>query len=150
MDPNQHQPSPSWTIRQSTPQDEPEMIRLAALEHMEGLEGFDTSLVAHAPDGRVAGFCRVRIFDGVAHVNPLVTAGEFRRQGLGAALMHEAFLTWGELRFVARGYAVDFYRGIGSVPAKWTDIAPSVACDCDGCEMLPGCNPLPMIYRPET
>ncbi|MDD5806268.1 MAG: GNAT family N-acetyltransferase [Eggerthellales bacterium] len=125
------------------------MIRLATLEHMEGLRGFDSTLVARTPDGHVAGFCRVREFDGVAYVNPLVTAKEYRRQGLGAALMREAFLTWGELRFVARGYAVGFYRNIGSVPAKWTDIAPQIACDCNECEMLPDCNPLPMIYHPK-
>ena len=133
-------------IRPFQPQDQTALVALGQAEDMGTLDGFETTLVAEDRNGRVAGFCRVRIFDGQAYVNPLVTAPEFRHQGIGAKLMHAAGTHWGELRFVARGYAVPFYRSIGSVDAPWSSICEDVASDCDGCTLYPTCHPQPMSY----
>lgn len=123
------------------------MVALGLVEDMGTLEGFETTLVARSDQGEMAGFCRVRIYQGVAHVNPLVTAPAFRKMGVGRLLMEAACKRYGELRFVARGYAVGFYERIGSVNIGWEQIAPEVASDCDDCSLYPGCHPQPMVYR---
>ncbi|MGN0077430.1 MAG: GNAT family N-acetyltransferase [Coriobacteriales bacterium] len=139
---------PVFAITPAQPEDEPRLVALGQAEDMGALEGFDTTLVARSAEGAVAGFCRIRVYGGRPHVNPLVTAPAFRRQGVGAQLMREAAATWGELYFVARGNAVPFYNAIGSTPVPWEEIAPEVAGDCDGCPLLAGCHPQPMAYRP--
>lgn len=138
---------PGFAVSPAHPADEPHLVALGLAEDMGTLEGFETTLVARAEDSSIAGFCRVRIYGGRAHVNPLVTAPQFRRQGVGALLMRVASQQWGELFFVARGAAVPFYEAIGSIPVAWDAIAPEVASDCDGCSLFAGCHPLPMSYR---
>lgn len=129
----------------ATHDDIPTLVALGEAEDMGTLEDFETTLVARCGEA-IAGFCRIRIYGGIAHVNPLVTAPAFRRQGIGALLMQEAARRWGALSFVARGYAVPFYRAIGSVEVPWEAIADEVASDCDDCSLFEGCHPLPMQY----
>lgn len=144
-----HQEPAFLTIAPSTAEDEPLMQALAAAEHMGELTGFETTLVAwdtRTSPHTLAGFCRIKIYHGDAYVNPLVTAPAYRKQGVGSALMRAVSDCWGEVSFVARGYAVPFYESIGSQRIDWDCICPEVASDCDDCSMLAGCNPTPMRY----
>ena len=110
--------------------------------------GLGESLAESALEGApmLAGFCRIRIYSGVAHVNPIVVAETLRGMHIGERLMHVARERYGELRFVARGYAVGFYEKLGCTPCTWEDIAPEVAGDCDGCTALESCKPFPMRF----
>lgn len=136
-----------FAVEDATKEDEDVMVALGLAEEMGTLEGFETTLVARSGKGELAGFCRVKTYQGISHVNPLITAPAFRNMGVGRLLMEAASRRYGELRFVARGCAAPFYRRIGSVEVGWEQIAPEVATDCDGCSLYLGCHPQPMIYR---
>lgn len=136
-------------IRPAQPSDIPVLVELGKSADMGVLEGFDTTLVAHFENGKIAGFCRIRIFDNVAYVNPIVTADEAKGQGVGSSLMEAARKTYGELRFVARGSAVPFYYSIGCEEIPWGMICPEVGADCKTCPDFAECNPLPMMMLAE-
>lgn len=135
------------SIRDYVPNDEGAIEALAAAEDMGHLSGFEETLVATDEENRIVGFCRVRTIDGIHYVNPVVSSPEVRGDGVGKMLMNAARERFGELRFVARGYAVPFYRHIGCTEIPWKDITPIVAGDCDDCNRAATCNPLPMRYR---
>lgn len=137
-------------IRMSTPADYPAIIRMGEAADMGTLDGFEDTLVATHLSGGIAAFCRLRIYDGIAHINPIVVDESLRGHGVGAALMKAARERYGELRFVARGYAVGFYKFIGCTPVEWDEIAPEVASDCDDCEKRDECQPRPMKYPIEN
>ena len=77
-------------------------------------------------------------------MNPVVSCATWRGWGVGRALVEEALARVGELRLVARGASVPFYRALGFKEVPWDAIAPTIAADCDGCEMRGECAPLPM------
>ena len=139
------------TIRTMQEEDLPTICALAAAEDMELSGDFVRTFVA-VDEGGIAGFCRIRLFDGTYYVNPVVTAPRVRGSGLGRILMDEAIRRHGEVSFVARGYAVPFYRHIGCEEIPWEAIAPEIAADCDECEMAATCGALPMRYaaQPES
>ena len=77
-------------IRMSTPADYPAIIRMGEAADMGTLDGFEDTLVATHLSGGIAAFCRLRIYDGIAHVNPIVVDESLRGHGVGAALMKAA------------------------------------------------------------
>ena len=83
----------------------------------------------------------------IAHINPVVTTKQWRGFGVGRALVENAQREYGELRLIARGHNIPFYRLLGFKDASWAAISADVN-DCDGCEMREECNPLPMVCYP--
>lgn len=140
---------PAITIRPATPEDESQLIALGQQADMGTLEGFETTLVACIENNPV-GFCRLRIFDEIAYVNPIVVAQRVRNMGIGNALMRVANTQYGELRLVARGYAVPFYRSLGCREIPWDYICDEVADDCSKCPDFDECTPQPMIMPANT
>ncbi len=134
------------TIRPARSDDEPTLTQMACSEDMEGLRGFDDTLVAEDDYG-IAGFCRVRTYRGEHYVNPIITAPRVRGCHVGVALMRASLAAHGRLKFVARGYAVPFYKALGCAPTTWRTIAPEIAEDCATCAHAGTCHPLPMIYE---
>lgn len=130
-------------LRAATPDDAAAIAALAAEASVGALSDRGRSFVAER-HGTVAGFIRLVEAEGCWYVNPVVVAAEHRRTGLGALLMHFAHERFGELRFVARGYAVPFYEALGCEKIGWDAIAPIIAADCDGCEAVPTCRATPM------
>ncbi len=133
-------------IRLAAPADYPVIIHMGETADMGTLSGFEDTLVATDANGAIVAFCRLRIYEGIAHVNPIVVDESLRGHGVGAALMGAARERYGELRFVARGSAVGFYKFIGCTPVPWEEIAPEVAHDCDDCDEYETCHPLPMKF----
>lgn len=136
------------TIRLACKTDEERIMELGRKAGMGTLGGFDETLVACLEDGTIAGFCRVRTIEGVAYINPIVVDESLRRCGIGTTLMDAAQSAHGELRFVARGCAVPFYRALGCDEVPWSDIDPAIACDCDECAGFDSCRPIPMRMQP--
>ena len=130
-------------LRAATPDDAAAIAALAAEASVGALSDRGRSFVAER-HGTVAGVIRLVEAEGCWYVNPVVVAAEHRRTGLGALLMHFAHERFGELRFVARGYAVPFYEALGCEKIGWDAIAPIIATDCDGCEAAPTCRATPM------
>lgn len=130
-------------VRPADAGDAPLIARLAAEADMGELSNRGCVYVAECADESV-GFIRLLEDSGVWYVNPIVVDAAHRRKGIGEALMRFARNRVGELRFVARGYAVPFYEALGCETLSWEAIAPLVADDCNGCEMLPDCHPQPM------
>ena len=134
---------PPLVLRPATNKDAPAVAQLAAEADIDELSERGHLFVAD--DGeRVVAFIRLVEAEGCWYVNPVVVARPLRRRGIGAALMGFARECFGELRFVARGYAVPFYEALGCEKVSWDAIAPLIAADCDGCEMAPTCNATPM------
>ena len=139
-------------LRAAEPADERRLVSLGVAADMGELSGFETTIVAVRADADaderhaagIVGFCRLRIHDGVAHVNPIVVDEAARGRFVGEALMREARKRYGELRFVARGPVVGFYEHLGCERVPWEAIAPEVAGDCDGCTEYEACRPVPM------
>lgn len=131
------------SVRPADAGDAPFIARLAAEADMGELSNRGCMYIAECASESV-GFIRLLEDSGVWYVNPVVVDAAHRRKGIGEALMRFARNRVGELRFVARGYAVPFYEALGCEALSWEAIAPLVADDCDGCEMLPDCHPRPM------
>lgn len=129
--------------REATPADAKAIAALAAEASVGELSDRGRSFVVEC-EGTVAGFIRLVKAEGCWYVNPVVVASDHRRTGLGALLMRFARDRFGELRFVARGYAVPFYEALGCEQIGWDAIAPIIAADCDGCEAAPTCRATPM------
>lgn len=135
-------------IRPARKGDEARIVALGREAGMGTLDGFDETLVACLDGRAIAGFCRIRTIDGIAYVNPVVVDESMRRKGIGAALMEAACSIHGELRFVARGNAVAFYRSLECGEIPWSDIHREIARDCDDCADFDSCRPLPMRMQP--
>lgn len=117
-------------------------------EGMDRLSSLENVTVAANVEGLCVGFIRLnKGNNGVWHVNPVVVNPEWRGWGVGRALMEDALARTGELRFVARGASIPFYRSLGYEEIPWEDIAPGVTEECDGCPMFEECAPLPMGKR---
>lgn len=133
----------AFHIRPSVPKDAGRIAVLADEADMGELSDRGVTWVAER-DRQIVGFIRLLEDKGQWYVNPVVVDAEYRREGIGAALMTFARQRYGELRFVARGYAVPFYEALGCEEVSWEAIAPLVADDCDECSMLATCHPQPM------
>ncbi|MEC4272656.1 GNAT family N-acetyltransferase [Adlercreutzia sp. R25] len=137
-----------FTIRNGREDDLPYLNAYAFAEGMDSLPSAEAVRVAVNDEDVPVGFLRIRRGDdGVAHVNPVVTCATWRGWGVGRALVEEALERFGELRLVARGESIPFYRALGFQELGWDDIASPIASECDGCEMYGECQPLPMGRR---
>ena len=134
-----------FTLRDAREFDLAYLNAYAAAEGMDDLPSAESVRVAVNGDDVPVGFLRLRQgSNGAAHVNPVVSCSTWRGWGVGRALVEEALASCGELRLVARGASVPFYRALGFEELPWDAIAPEIAVDCDGCEMRGECRPLPM------
>ena len=123
----------------------PSIRMFAYLEGMAEIPGIEGVTVAVSADDDVVGFIRVaREGDGPAHVNPVVVYETWRGYGVGKALMDDALRREGELRLVARGESIEFYKRLGFYEIPHSEITPSVSEDCDNCPVREECGPLPM------
>ena len=83
--------------------------------------------------------------NGIAYVNPIVVYPTWRGYNVGRALMDDAHALAGELRLIARGTSVGFYRKLGFVDMPWEDVDLEAAEeDCDNCPYRESCGPVPM------
>lgn len=95
-------------------------------------------------DGHMLGAIYVETApDGSDNVKTVVVNPEYRGLGVGAALMEDALRSHPDLRLVSRGVSVGFYEAIGFKRCTWDDIDPQYKADCDSCEDLPTCYPVP-------
>lgn len=117
-------------------------------EGMDDIPSLDNVTVAANADDECVGFLRLAFSEaGIAHVNPVVTYSAWRGYGVGRALIDDARAHHDEIRLVARGGSIGFYRALGFVEIPWTDIAPGVTEECDGCPLFDECGPLPMGWK---
>ena len=138
-------PNAPFTLRDAREPDLAYLNAYAAAEGMDDLPSAENVRVAVNGDDVPVGFLRLQQgSNGAAHVNPVVSCATWRGWGVGRALVEEALASCGELRLMARGASVPFYRALGFEELPWDAIAPEIAVDCDGCEMRGECRPLPM------
>ena len=117
-------------------------------EGMDNIPSLDNVTVAVNADDECIGFLRLAFSEaGIAHVNPVVTYSAWRGYGVGRALVDDARARHDEIRLVARGKSIGFYRALGFVDIPWEDIAPGVTEECDGCPLIDECGPLPMGWK---
>ena len=81
--------------------------------------------------------------------NVTVAANGDDGYGVGRALIDDARAHHDEIRLVARGKSIEFYRVLGFTEIPWDDIAPGVTEECDGCPLIEECGPLPMGWKRE-
>ena len=74
---------------------------------------------------------------------------QWRGYGVGRALIDDARAHHDEIRLVARGKSIGFYRVLGFTEIPWDDIAPGVTEECGGCPLIEECGPLPMGWKRE-
>ena len=135
-----------FSIRDAREDDMPLVNSYAAMEGMDMMPSADRIRVAVEDNDLVVAFCRLQDdANGIAYVNPIVVYDLWRGQGVGRALIEDARTSAGELRLIARGGSVGFYRRLGFVDMPW-EIADQAAAseDCDGCPYREQCNPQPM------
>ncbi len=119
--------------------------KLCIAEDMSPYTDVENTYVATDSTGEVLGFIRLRIAqDSRVFVNPIITAADARRQGVGRSLMHFASEVYGNLYLVARGSAIQFYRAIGFEEMAWDEVIPELTEDCGNCDRIKECSPKPM------
>lgn len=134
-----------FSLRPAVGKDRELIDAYAYAEGMDRLPSLGDVTVAANANDECVGFLRLAFSDaGVAHVNPVVVYGTWRGYGVGRALMEDALDRCGELRLVARGSSVGFYRTLGFSDIAWDDIAPGVTEDCEHCDFRDECGPVPM------
>lgn len=137
-----------FSLRPAREEDMPYIDSYAYREGMDRIPGIDGVTVAVNADDLPVGFLRLAIGpDGVAYVNPVVTLDSWRGYGVGKALMRMVMDAHDEVRLVARGGSVPFYRAIGFEETPWENIDVTFTEDCDGCPLWEECNPLPMAWK---
>lgn len=135
-------------LRPAREEDLPYLNAYAAGEGMDALPDLGGVTVAANGEDVPVGFIRVvRKGAGPAHVSPVVTCATWRGFGVGRALVEDSLARERELRLVARGASVPFYRALGFADVPWEEIDAAIAADCDGCEMRGECGPCPMGKR---
>ena len=106
-------------------------------EGMDAIPSLENVTVAANGDDDCVGFCRLAFSEaGIAHVNPVVINEQWRGYGVGRALIDDARAHHDEIRLVARGKSIEFYRVLGFTEIPWDDIAPGVTEECDGCPLI--------------
>ena len=96
-------------------------------EGMDAIPSLENITVAANGDDDCVGFCRLAFSEaGIAHVNPVVINEQWRGYGVGRALIDDARAHHNEIRLVARGKSIEFYRVLGFTEIPWDDIAPGV------------------------
>jgi predicted GNAT family N-acyltransferase len=134
-----------FSIRDAQETDKELIDYYAALEGMDVIPDIDNIRVAVNQDDVCVGFIRLNYnSQGVAHINPVVVYGPWRRYGVGRALVKEAINREGEIRLVSRGGSYKFYKALGFKDCSWSEIEPGVSEECDGCLLRPECKPVPM------
>ena len=135
-----------FTLRAAEERDVPYLNNFTYAEGMDYLPNLDGVTVAVNSENEPVGFLRLVQGQelGVAYVNPVVTYKAWRGYGVGKALMVDAETKCNELRFVARGGAVAFYKHIGYENCSWELIEDGVSEDCANCTLVPECKPQPM------
>lgn len=134
-----------FTLRPAVEADRELIDWYAHREGMDFLPSLEGVTVAANAEDLCVGFIRLnRGNNGVMHVNPVVVNADWRGYGVGRALVTDALARTGELRLVARGASIPFYRALGFEEIPWEDIAPGVTEECDGCPLYDECGPLPM------
>ena len=134
-----------FTLRPAQEKDLELMNYYAFWEGMDDMPSLDNITVAVNADDQCVGFLRIAFGgNGIAHVNPVVTAPQWRGYGVGRALMDDALAKHGELRLISRGSSRSFYQSLGYQEIAWEDVDMTVTDDCNGCEMREECDPLPM------
>ncbi|MEG0504551.1 MAG: GNAT family N-acetyltransferase [Raoultibacter sp.] len=132
-------------VRAATDEDLPTINVFAAAEGMGVIETDQDVYVAVNESDEIVGFIRL-VFDGegVCHVNPVVVYPTWRGFGVGRALTDLALAAHGELRLVSRGSSLAFYQSLGFEPIAWDLICEPIVAECDGCELMDECKPVPM------
>lgn len=135
-----------FTIRAGREEDRAALDELCLREGMDEVPSIEHVRVAvHSPH-QVIGFIRIARDDkGIAFVNPVITHEAWRGFGVGRALMEEALAQYGELRLVARGKSVGFYKALGFKPLAWEGVKMDLVEDCDACELRDECHPQPLV-----
>ena len=135
-----------FTIRDARESDMRLIDAYANAEGMDVMPGPERIRVAVNDDDVVVGFCRLQDdANGIAYVNPIVTYDAWRGYGVGRALIEDARAAAGELRLIARGASVGFYRKLGFSDMPWDEVDLHAASeDCDNCPYRESCGPVPM------
>ena len=140
-----------FTLRPAAEGDWPLIDYYANCEGMDKIPSLDDVTVAANADDACVGFLRLAFSEaGIAHINPVVVNADWRGYGVGRALVDDARARYGELRLVARGGSIPFYRALGFAEIPWENIAPGVTEECDGCPLYDECGPLPMGWKREA
>ena len=140
-----------FTIRDACEGDMALVNAYAAQAGMDAMPGSERVRVAVDANGTPVGFCRLQDdLQGIAYVNPIVVYEPWRGYGVGRALIEDAHAAAGELRLIARGESVGFYRTLGfaEMPWEWADLA-AASEDCDRCIHRVECGPIPMRLTKE-
>ena len=135
-----------FTIRDAREDDMGLVNAYAQMAGMDSMPGMARIRVAVNASDEPVGFCRLQDdAEGIAYVNPVVVYEPWRMHGVGRALIEDAHNEAGELRLIARGESVGFYRALGFEEMSWEIAALAAASeDCDTCPCRAECNPLPM------
>lgn len=135
-------------VRKMKREESSQIDELSRQADMDVPEDYDIVTVACA-DGatEIDGFLRVKLIGDAAYVNPVIVAAPLRGTGVGRRLMEDVMGRYDDVRLVARGYCVGFYRKLGFDVVPWDDIAPELARDCSTCGTRGACSPVPMAWR---
>lgn len=134
-----------FILRQAVDADRELIDQYTYLEGMDKIPSLENVMVAANDADQCVGFLRIAFSDeGVAHVNPVIVYKTWQKFGVGRALVQDALFRYKELRLVARGSSIPFYKKLGFLETAWENIDLSVTEDCAHCPMKEECGPLPM------
>ena len=87
---------------------------------------------------------------GDAFLRPIVVAEKAQRMGFGRALVESFFGMSSSISVIARRDAVPFYERLGFTAADWSSVPGEYREECDCCDAMVQCQPLPMKWTSTT
>lgn len=132
-----------FIIRDAEAQDKPIVNELFSSQNFPLAETIDDVRIACDDNGMIGALLMETAPNGSRNVKTIVVTEEARGKGVGKVLMQDALSANPDLRLVSRGVSVGFYEALGLTRCDWSEIDPQYRRDCDGCEDLPTCNPVP-------
>ena len=97
--------------------------------------------------GALAGAVCLQRYGACAYVRAMAVHDRWRGQGVGRQLVEELLSGQDQVKVVARGSAVPFYRKMGFRTIAWDTVDPEVSQECAQCPDVAACHPEPMLFE---
>jgi N-acetylglutamate synthase-like GNAT family acetyltransferase len=135
---------PALKIRNGIELDRQALSELLAANSMEDKAFDPNEFLLAEKEGKLAGAARLEWIGQEVYLRPIVVASRAKGQGIGRALVEHLLHAWPNIKVIARGKVVDFYKKMGIISIDWTLVPETYRVECELCPDRVTCQPVPM------
>jgi len=137
---------PLFTLRPTREEDLPYLALMAQGQEVGIPPNYlEIGVSAVNADDVPVGYIHIELTELGPHVAPVVVFENWRKHGVGSALVKHAREEYGPLKLVSNGSSNGFYEKLGFTEVAWEEIEPAFQRDCLACEFYEKCGPKPYL-----